>query len=112
VWLYAESNNFILQAVVLEFYRGVALMAVDNEQPMCPSRGRLRMGVEVVLEPRQRDVVISPASRTDSSNLVAGYTSEPRGDKNLAYKDKEGWDGAPYRSDALYEGNPLAIARL
>jgi Holliday junction resolvase RusA-like endonuclease len=70
VWWHAESNNLVLLAVVLEFYQAVALMAVDNEQPICPSRGRLRMSVKV-LKPRQRDVVISPASKRDSDNLVA-----------------------------------------
>jgi hypothetical protein len=45
-------------------------MAVDNKQPVCPSRGRLRMGVEV-LEPRQRNVVVDPASRRDRNNPVA-----------------------------------------
>jgi hypothetical protein len=64
-------------------------MAVDNEQPICPSRGCLRMGVEV-LKPRQRDVVISLASRRDCNNPVARQTSEPGGDKDLACKDKEG----------------------
>jgi hypothetical protein len=36
-------------------------MAVNNKQPICLSRGYLRMSVEV-LKPRYRDVVISPAS--------------------------------------------------
>jgi hypothetical protein len=45
-------------------------MAVNNEQLICLSRGCLRMGVEV-LEPRQRDLVIDPASRRDSNNPVA-----------------------------------------
>jgi hypothetical protein len=48
----------------------VALIAVDNKQPVRPSRGRLCMGVEV-LQPRQREVVVDPASRRDSDNPVA-----------------------------------------
>jgi Holliday junction resolvase RusA-like endonuclease len=70
VWWHAESNNLVLLAVVLEFYRAVALVAVNNKQPICPSRGRLRMSVEV-LKPRQRNVIIIPASRRDSDNPVA-----------------------------------------
>jgi hypothetical protein len=69
------------------------------------------MGVEV-LKPRQRDIVVGSASRRDCNNPVARQASEPGGDKDLACKDKEGWDNAPCRSDALYQGNPLAIARL
>jgi hypothetical protein len=45
-------------------------MAVDNKQPVRPSRGRLRIGIEV-LQPRQREVVVDPASRRDSNNPVA-----------------------------------------
>jgi hypothetical protein len=61
-------------------------MAVDNKQLICPSRGRLRMGAKV-LRPRQRDVVISPASRRDGNNTVARQASEPGGYKDLACKE-------------------------
>jgi hypothetical protein len=70
VWWHTESDNLILLAVVLEFYQAVALIAVDNEQPICPSRGCLRISVEV-LKPRYRDVVVNPASRRDRDNPVA-----------------------------------------
>jgi hypothetical protein len=46
-------------------------MAVNDKQPICPSRGRLRMSIEV-LKPREREVVVDPASRRDSNNLIAG----------------------------------------
>jgi hypothetical protein len=90
--VHAESNNLVLLAMVRENYRAVALVAVDDKQPVDASRGRLRMAVEV-LGPRQRDVVIGPAGRRDSNNSVARYTSEPGGDRNLACKDNARWAG-------------------
>jgi hypothetical protein len=43
-----------------------------------------------VLKLRQRDIVVSLASRRDCNNLVIRQTSELGGDKDLACKDKEG----------------------
>jgi hypothetical protein len=76
-------------------------MAIDNKQPVHPSRGRLRMSVEV-LQPRQREVIVDPASRRDSDNPVARQIVKLGGDEDLACEDKKGWDYAPCRSDALY----------
>ena len=38
--LHAGSTNFVLFAIVLENYRAVALVAVDDKQPVGASRGR------------------------------------------------------------------------
>jgi hypothetical protein len=64
-------------------------MAIDNKQPVHPSRGRLRMSVEV-LQPRQREVIVDPASRRDSDNPVARQIVKLGGDKDLACEDKKG----------------------
>jgi hypothetical protein len=45
---YAESDNLVLLTVVLEFYYVVALVAINNKQPVRPSRGRLYIGVKVL----------------------------------------------------------------
>jgi len=45
-------------------------MAVNDKQPICPNRGRLRMSIEV-LKPREREVVVDLASRRDSDNPIA-----------------------------------------
>jgi hypothetical protein len=66
----------------------VALIAVNNKQPIRSSRDCLYIGVKV-LKLRYRNVVISLASRRDSNNLVARETSKLGGDKDLACKDKE-----------------------
>lgn len=47
MWRHAEGDNLLLLADRLEFKRVVALVAVDNQQPMRPHRTRLRMLVEV-----------------------------------------------------------------
>jgi Holliday junction resolvase RusA-like endonuclease len=44
-------------------------MAVNNKHPVRPSRRRLRIGIEV-LKLRKREVVVDPASRRDSDNLI------------------------------------------
>ena len=67
----------------------MALIAVNNKQPVRPSRGRLRISVEM-LKPRQREVVVNPASRRDSNNLVARQIVKLGGDKDLAREDKKG----------------------
>jgi hypothetical protein len=44
--------------------------------------------------------------------LVAWEVMEPGRDENFASKDEEGWDALPRRSDSLYQGSLLMIARL
>jgi hypothetical protein len=45
---HAEGNNIILLAVLLEFERVVALVAVDNEQTYCANSTPLCIGVKVL----------------------------------------------------------------
>jgi hypothetical protein len=45
-------------------------MAINNKQPVRPSRGRLCIGVEV-LKLRKRELVVDPASIRNTNNLVA-----------------------------------------
>ena len=49
---YAERNNIVLLAIELEFGRVVALVAVEDQQPIFAFRIRYRMEVEV-LDPIQ-----------------------------------------------------------
>ena len=85
-------------------------MAVNNEQPIDPNRLRMRVKV---MEPGKRQIIVSPASRTNINDPVPWEVlSEPVGDENLACKDKEWWDNLPRCPNALYQSNLLAIARL
>ena len=61
---HAESKDLMLEAVVLEFLVEVALMAVQNEQPVPPHLTRLCMRVKV-LQPRKTKRVICPAVLRD-----------------------------------------------
>ena len=45
VWRHAESDNLIILAVMLEFDRVVALMAVENEQAILSSSTTLCMRI-------------------------------------------------------------------
>lgn len=64
-------------------------MAVNNKQPVRPSRRRLCISVKV-LKLRQRKVVITLASRRDCDNPIARQITKLGGDEDLACKDKEG----------------------
>jgi hypothetical protein len=63
-------------------------MAVNNKQPVGPSRGRLCIGVKV-LQLRQRKLVVNLASSRNSYYLVARQISVLGRDKDLACKDKK-----------------------
>jgi hypothetical protein len=67
----------------------VALIAIDNKQPVYSSRGRLCISVKV-LQLRQREVIVNLASRRDSNNPVARQIVKLGGDKDLAREDKKG----------------------
>jgi hypothetical protein len=77
----------------------VALIAINNKQPICSNR--LCMGVKVV-KLGKRQIVVCLASRANLNYLVAWEIMELAGDENLTSKDKEGWDTLPYRANALY----------
>ena len=65
----------------------MALIAVNNEQPIDPNRLRMRVKV---MELGKRQIIVSLASRTNINDLVLWEVlSEPVRDKNLACKDKE-----------------------
>ncbi len=55
-----ERDNVVLLAIALEFGRVVALVAVEDQQPIFAFRTRCRMEVEV-LDPIQANGISSPA---------------------------------------------------
>ena len=60
------------------------------------------MRVEVV-EPGKRQIIVSPASRTNINDPVPWEVlSKLVGDENLACKDEERWDYLPRCPNALY----------
>ena len=78
----------------------MALVAVNNKQPV--RSYRLRMRIEVV-KPVKREIVARPAIWTNLDNPVAWYTQlKPGRDQDLASKDNKGWDALPRRANSLY----------
>jgi hypothetical protein len=61
---HTEGNDLVFKAVVLELLVKVALIAVQNKQPVPPHLTRLCMPVKV-LQPLQTERVISPAVLRD-----------------------------------------------
>ena len=62
-----ESDYLLLFAKILEIHKVVALVAINNKQPIDPNR--LCMHVEVV-ELGKQQIVVSLASRTNINDLV------------------------------------------
>ena len=61
---HAEGRDHVFEAVVLKILVEVALMAVQNEQPVRPYLARLCMRVEV-LQPLKAERVVRPAVLRD-----------------------------------------------
>jgi hypothetical protein len=110
---HADSNNLVLLAVLLEYERVVALMAVDNEEPMSAYNPPLCMLIKV-LQPLQPKLVYSPAVLRDCNNPVLGQILLliPGREVIAAFEDDKGWNSPPYRVDALDNCCPLSITLL
>jgi len=68
---HAESDNLVLLAVVLEIKRAMALVAVNNKQPVRSYRLCMRIKV---FEPVNPEIVARPAIWTNLDNPIAWYT--------------------------------------
>ena len=69
VWGHTEGDNLALLAEILEFKRLVALVAVDNQQPIASYSGSLCV-VDKVLKPGKTKLICSPAVLTNPNSLV------------------------------------------
>jgi hypothetical protein len=66
---HAESNNLIILAVLLEFKQVVALIAINNKQPMCANNPPLYMLIKV-LQLLQAKLIYYPAILRDRNNPI------------------------------------------
>lgn len=71
MWRHAESNNLVILAVLLEFERVVALMAVDNKQSVATDYLPLCMLIKV-LQPLKTKLVSGPAILRDRDYPIVG----------------------------------------
>jgi hypothetical protein len=66
---HTDSNNLILLIVLLECERVVALIAVNNKEPISAYNSLLYMLIKV-LQPLQPKLIYHPAVLRDYNNLV------------------------------------------
>ena len=110
---HADSNNLVLLAVLLEFERVVALMAVNYEQSVATNYPLLCMLIKV-LQPLKTKLICCPAVLRDCNNPVLGQVILliPGREVVVAFEDDEGWNRPPCRVDALDDCCPLPVALL
>ena len=95
VWRHTESNNLAFLTEVLELKRLVALMTVNNEQPVTAHCSSLCM-LDKVLQPGKTKLVGSPAVLADPNPPVFWVVDVPGLVVVLCFEDKEGWDRPAY----------------
>jgi hypothetical protein len=98
VWRHAEGDNVAFLTQILEGERLVALMTINNKQPVTTYSLSLCM-LDKVLQPCKTKLVCCPAILTNSYSLILrvvilGLVMV------LCLKDKEGWDRPPHRVNA------------
>ncbi len=110
---HAECNNVVPLAIELEFSRVVALVAVEDQEPIFAFCTRCCIEVEV-LDPVQANCIGSPAI-VGSCDTPVGWEvalGVPVGEVVLGGQDNERRDGPADGINALDHCCPLAVARL
>jgi hypothetical protein len=110
---HTESNNLIILTVLLEFKRVIALIAINNEQPICANNPPLYILIKV-LQPLQAKLIYCPAVLRDRNNLIMWQAAllVPGREVVLTLEDDKGRDRPPYRVDALDYRSLLSITLL
>lgn len=110
---HAKSNNIIRFANLFEFERAVALVAIDNQQPMRAYGAILCMLVEM-LQPGNTKLICCPAIIAYCYNPVWWYIVALVLCREvvLARKDNEWRDSPSTGIDSLDYRRPFAIAWL
>jgi hypothetical protein len=99
VWKHTESNNLAFLAEVLELKRLVALVAVNNEQPVTAYRTSLCM-LDKVLQLGKTKLVGSPAVLANADYPILWVVVIPGLVVVLCFEDEERWDRPPYGVNA------------
>jgi len=113
MWRHAERDDVVLLAMELEFGRVVALVAVEDQQPVFAFRTRCCIEVEV-LDPIQAYRISSPAivggcDAPVSREVALGV---PVSEVVLRGQDDEWRDGLAEGIDSLDHCCPFTVARL
>jgi hypothetical protein len=99
VWRYTESNNLAFFTEVLELKRLVALIAVNNKQPVTAYCMSLCM-LDKVLQLGKTKLVGGLAVLADANPPIWGVVVILGLVVVLCFEDEEGWDRLPYSVDA------------
>lgn len=100
-----DSNNLILLVVLLECKRVMALIAVNNKELISAYNPPLCMLIKV-LQPLQPKLICCLTVLRDCNNLVLRQILLFVLSREViaALKDNKGWNGLPYRVNALCDG--------
>ena len=110
MWRHAEGDNVAFLTQILEGERLVALMTINNKQPVTTYSLSLCM-LDKVLQPCKTKLVCCPAILTNSYSPILRVVI-PGLVMVLCLEDEEGWDRPPHRVDASNQRCPLTITRL
>ena len=113
MWRHIERDNVVLLAIELKFGRVVALMAIEDQQPVFAFYIRCCIEVEV-LDLIQAYYIGGPAI-VGGRDAPVGWEVAlgiPVGEVVLCSQDDERGDGPAKGIDTLYHRCPLAVARL
>lgn len=113
MWRHAQRHDVVPLAVELELHGVVALVAVEDQQPVCAYLPRVRVAVEV-LDPFHPSLVRGPAILSSCEHLVARKVAlrVPVCQVILALEDDERWDRPASCIHALDYCSPLSVAGL
>jgi hypothetical protein len=111
VWRHIESNNLAFLTEVLKLKRLVALMAINNEQPVTAHCTSLCM-LDKVLQLGKTKLISGPAVLADAYPPIWWVVVVPGLVVVLCFEDEEGWDRPPYGVDASDQSYPLMVTRL
>ena len=113
MWRHAESNDLLLFAVLLELKGVMALMSVNNKQPVLSYSTLLCMGIEV-FQPLETNLICGPTVLRDRDQLILRYSVLfVLGREVMApFKDNMGRNSPSCRINALNDRSLLAIAWL
>ena len=98
VWGHTEGDNLALLTEILEFKRLMALVAVNNQQPIATYSSSLCV-VDKVLKLGKTKLICSPAVLADPNPPVFEVVNVPGLVVVLCFEDKEGWDRPAYCID-------------
>ena len=113
MWWHTERKDLMFQTVILEILIEMALVTIQNEQPVAANLTRFCIRVKV-LQPLQTKRIVCPSILRDRELPITRYICLLilYRDVNTALVDNEGGDCIPSSTNALDYCNPFTVTRL